>query len=247
MDVASAEITKYAANAMLATRISFMNSIAQLCTTTGADVDMVRRGVGSDSRIGPSFLFPGIGYGGSCFPKDVQALIRTSRELGLDASILESVEAVNERQKHQLLEWIVERFGEDLSGRTFGVWGLAFKPNTDDMREAPSLVTIEGLLERGARVVAHDPVAIEEARRHLGDRIEFREPNYAVLDGADALVIHTEWHPYRRPDFVRIKELLKQPIIFDGRNLYPLEMLREHGFEYHSVGRPSVTPAGEGA
>ncbi|MSR36374.1 MAG: UDP-glucose/GDP-mannose dehydrogenase family protein [Gemmatimonadetes bacterium] len=240
MDVASAEITKYAANAMLATRISFMNTIARLCVATGADVDMVRKGIGTDARIGPSFLFPGAGYGGSCFPKDVQALARTSRELGLDASILEAVERVNEEQKRLLLNAIVARFGEDLAGFTFAIWGLAFKPNTDDMRDAPSLVTIEGLLERGARVVAHDPVAIEEGKRRLGSRVDFREPNYAALPGADALVIHTEWHPYRRPDFPRMKELLAQPIIFDGRNLYTREMMIEHGFEYYSVGRPPV-------
>ena len=242
MDVASAEITKYAANAMLATRISFMNMIARLCASTGADVDMVRKGVGSDARIGPSFLFPGVGYGGSCFPKDVQALVRTTRQLGLDGSILEAVERVNEDQKRLLLDMIVTRFGEDLDGRTFAVWGLAFKPNTDDMRDAPSLVTIEGLLERGARVVAHDPVAIEEAKRRLGDRIEFRELNYDALPDADALVIHTEWHPYRRPDFERMKALLTEPIIFDGRNLYPREMMIANGFEYHSVGRPPVVP-----
>jgi UDPglucose 6-dehydrogenase len=247
MDVASAEITKYAANAMLATRISFMNMIARVCAATGADVDMVRKGVGSDSRIGPSFLFPGVGFGGSCFPKDVQALIRTSHQLGIDAGILEAVEEVNSDQKRLLLDAVVRRFGEDLSGRTFAIWGLAFKPNTDDMRDAPSLVTIAGLLERGARVVAHDPVAIEEARRRFGDRVEFREPNYAVLPGAEALVIHTEWHPYRRPDFPRMKELMAEPIIFDGRNLYTREMMVSHGFEYHSVGRPPVIPEREPA
>jgi UDPglucose 6-dehydrogenase len=247
MDVASAEITKYAANAMLATRISFMNTIARLCAATGADVDMVRKGVGSDSRIGSSFLFPGVGYGGSCFPKDVQALVRTSHQLGIDAGILEAVEAVNFDQKRLLLDAIVRRFGEDLSGRLFAVWGLAFKPNTDDMRDAPSLVTIAGLLERGARVIAHDPVAIEEARRRLDARVEFKEPNYAVLPGADALVIHTEWHPYRRPDFPRMKELMAAPIIFDGRNLYRREMMAQQGFEYHSVGRPPVIPEREPA
>ena len=244
MDVASAEITKYAANAMLATRISFMNVVARLCEVAGADVDQVRLGVGSDARIGPSFLFPGSGYGGSCFRKDVTALARTIRELGQDASILEAVEAVNEDQKRLLLDRIVRRFGKNLTGRSFAVWGLAFKPNTDDMRDAPSLVTIEGLLERGARVVAHDPVAMEEARRRFGDRIEYRERNYDALEDADALVVHTEWHPYRRPDFQRMLELLGEPVIFDGRNLYPREMLEELGFEYHSVGRRPVTPRG---
>ncbi len=237
MDVPAAEITKYAANAMLATRISFMNSIAQLCERSGADVDAVRRGVGSDERIGGSFLFPGAGYGGSCFPKDVKALARTMKELGADASILDAVEAVNEAQKRFLLERVVGRLGEDLTGRTVAVWGLAFKPNTDDMREAPSLVTIEGLLARGARVVAHDPVAMTEARRHFGDRIEYVDSDYEALDGADALVIHTEWLPYRRPDFERIRSALRTPLIFDGRNLYDPARMASLGFEYHSVGR----------
>ncbi len=240
MDVPAAEITKYAANAMLATRISFMNAIAQLCEKAGASVDAVRRGVGTDGRIGASFLFPGVGYGGSCFPKDVKALVRTMRELGADASILEAVESVNEKQKRLLLDGVVERLGEDLSGRTVAVWGLAFKPNTDDMREAPSLVTIEGLLGRGARVVAHDPVAMDEARRHFGDRIEYVASDYTALEGADALVIHTEWLPYRRPDFERMKKSLTTPLIFDGRNLYDPERMASMGFEYHSVGRRPV-------
>ncbi|MEX0980287.1 MAG: UDP-glucose/GDP-mannose dehydrogenase family protein, partial [Gemmatimonadota bacterium] len=240
MDIASAELTKYAANAMLATRISFMNAVARLCDKAGADVNQVRLGIGTDSRIGPSFLFPGVGYGGSCFPKDVKALIRTSKDFGLDPSILLAVEEVNETQKQLLLEQVVERFGEDLSGRTFAVWGLAFKPNTDDMREAPSLVTIAGLLERGARIVAHDPVAMPEAGRELGDTVEFRDTNYGTLDDADALVIHTEWHPYRRPDFPRMKRLMKGAVIFDGRNIYAPEKMREIGFEYYSVGRQPV-------
>ena len=241
MDVSSAEITKYAANAMLATRISFMNAVAQLCEKTGADVTQVRMGIGSDARIGPSFLFPGVGYGGSCFPKDVKALVKTMNDMGADASILEAVEAVNDRQKHLLLNAATARFGEDLTGRTFAVWGLAFKPNTDDMREAPSLVTIQGILERGGRVVAHDPVARHEAERILGDTIEYRDHNYETLEGADALVIHTEWHPYRRPDFPRIKDLLREPVILDGRNLYNPAQMRELGFEYVSVGRRPVT------
>jgi UDPglucose 6-dehydrogenase len=244
MDVSAAEITKYAANAMLATRISFMNSIAQLCEATGADVDMVRRGVGTDSRIGSSFLFPGVGYGGSCFPKDVKALIRTMDEEGADASILKAVEAVNEAQKNLLLRRVGERFGEDLAGRSFAVWGLAFKPNTDDMREAPSLVTIPGLLQQGARVSAHDPVAMEEARRHFGSEITYCENNYDALDGADALLIHTEWLPYRRPDFSRMKELLKNPVVFDGRNIYSPSAMAELGFEYYSVGRKPVATEG---
>jgi UDPglucose 6-dehydrogenase len=242
MDVPSAEITKYAANAMLATRISFMNAIAQLCEKTGADVNHVRAGVGSDERIGPAFLYAGAGYGGSCFPKDVKALKRTMEDLGADASILAAVEDVNDRQKHLLLDRLVGRLGDDLSGRTVAVWGLAFKPNTDDMREAPSLVTIEGLLERGARVVAHDPVAMEEARRHLGDRITYADSNYATLDGADALVIHTEWHPYRRPDFERIRAAMRTPLVFDGRNLWDPAAMAEKGFEYSCIGRSTVPP-----
>ncbi|TVP55077.1 MAG: UDP-glucose/GDP-mannose dehydrogenase family protein [Gemmatimonadales bacterium] len=240
MDLPSAELTKYAANSMLATRISFMNAIASLCERSGADIDAVRAGVGSDPRIGSSFLFPGVGYGGSCFPKDVQALIRSSRELGVDPMILEAVEAVNTTQKRLLLERVVARFGEDLSGRTFALWGLSFKPNTDDMREAPSLVTIEGLLARGAAVRANDPAAIEEARRILDGRVHFDNDNYGVLEGADALLIHTEWLPYRRPDFERIRTLLRRPLIFDGRNIFPLRQMEALGFEYHSVGRPAV-------
>lgn len=242
MDVPSAEITKYAANAMLATRISFMNAIAQLCEKTGADVQAVRKGVGSDARIGSAFLYPGVGYGGSCFPKDVKALARTMAELGADASILQAVEDVNERQKHTLLDRLVARLGEDLTGRTVAVWGLAFKPNTDDMREAPSLITIEGLLARGARVVAHDPVAMDEARHHLGDRIGYATSNYAALDGADALVVHTEWQPYRRPDYPRMKAAMKTALVFDGRNLWDPADMAVAGFEYHCIGRRSVTP-----
>ena len=244
MDVPSAEITKYAANAMLATRISFMNAIAQLCERTGADINAVRIGVGSDARIGPAFLYPGAGYGGSCFPKDVKALIRTMTDLGADASILQAVEDVNARQKRVLLARLVERLGEDLTGKTFAVWGLAFKPNTDDMREAPSLVTIEALLERGARVVAHDPVAMEEAARHLGDRIAYADSNYAALDGADALVVHTEWQPYRRPDFARMKAAMKSALIFDGRNLWDPADMAERGFEYYCIGRRTLASRG---
>jgi UDPglucose 6-dehydrogenase len=242
MDVPSAEITKYAANSMLATRISFMNAIARLCEVAGADVDAVRRGVGSDGRIGPSFLFPGAGYGGSCFPKDVKALVKTMNDLGVDASILQAVEAVNETQKRTLLERCARRLGHDLTGKVIAVWGLAFKPNTDDMREAPSLVTIEGLLERGAEVRAHDPVAAEEARRHLGDRITYAATNYDALTGASALIIHTEWLPYRNPDFERMKATMAEPLIFDGRNLYdPVDVARA-GFEYHSIGRQASMP-----
>ena len=240
MDIASAEITKYAANAMLATRISFMNSVARLCAAAGADVDMVRLGVGSDKRIGSSFLFPGVGYGGSCFPKDVKALVRTMREFDLDPEILEAVEGVNQTQKEWISDVVEERYGTDLAGRRFAVWGLAFKPNTDDMREAPSLVTIERLLARGATIVAHDPVAMDEARRHLGDRITYAGTNYEALPDADGLLIHTEWHPYRHPDFGRMRSLLKTAVVVDGRNLYRPEAMARAGFEYHSVGRPSA-------
>ncbi len=243
MDIASAEITKYAANAMLATRISFMNMIAGLCEATGARADQVRLGVGSDPRIGPSFLFPGIGYGGSCFPKDVKALIRTLRAAGVDAGILEAVEALNELQKGLPLRLLVEHLGPDLTGRTVAVWGLAFKPNTDDMREAPALTTIEGVLARGGRVVAHDPEAMDEARRHhFGDRITYAESNYAALEGADALVVHTEWHPYRRPDPARMREAMRGTLIIDGRSILPADRLRAEGFLYRTVGQP--TPAG---
>jgi UDPglucose 6-dehydrogenase len=217
-----------------------MNGIAGLCENTQADIDKVRRGIGSDERIGRAFLYPGVGYGGSCFPKDVKALIRTMDELGADRSILQAVDDLNDRQKGWLLRALVTRLGEDLSGMTIAVWGLAFKPNTDDMREAPSLVTIEGLLERGARVVAHDPEAMTEAKRRFGDRIELCEDDYAALAGAAALVIHTEWSPYRRPDFDRMKAEMAQPLIFDGRNLYRPERMAELGFEYHSVGRGAV-------
>ena len=237
MDVPSAEITKYAANAMLATRISFMNSMAQLCEKTGADIDEVRKGIGSDDRIGPSFLFPGIGYGGSCFPKDVKALLKMMDELDVDGSILEAVEDVNSFQKVTLLRRLTQHLGDDLSGRIIAVWGLAFKPDTDDMREAPSITTVEGLLERGATVRAHDPAAAGEAGALFGDRIQLVSSQYDVLHEADALVIHTEWHPYRHPDFARMKSLMAEPLIFDGRNIYdPKTMVRE-GFKYYSIGR----------
>jgi UDPglucose 6-dehydrogenase len=243
MDIASAEITKYAANAMLATRISFMNMIARLCADVGADVHLVRKGIGSDARIGQSFLYAGVGYGGSCFPKDVKALIRTLREHGVDAGVLEAVEAVNAGQKRLLLEAMVARYGEDLSCRTFAVWGLSFKPETDDMREAPSLVVIEGLLERGATVQVHDPEAMEVARRyHLGDRVAYHEQSYEALAGADALLILTEWHLYRRPDLQRVRSLLRAPVLFDGRNLFDPARMQEAGFEYYSIGRPAVAP-----
>jgi UDPglucose 6-dehydrogenase len=243
MNIASAEITKYAANAMLATRISFMNMIARLCAEVGADVEMVRHGIGTDDRIGSSFLFSGIGYGGSCFPKDVKALIRTLHDQGVPAGILEAVEEVNALQKSLIVDAVEDRFGHDLTGRTFAVWGLSFKPETDDMREAPSLVVVNALLERGAAVRAYDPEALATARAEFGDRIEYAESNYAALKGADALLILTEWQPFRRPDYERVKSLLREPVIFDGRNLFKPAKMAEAGFEYWSVGRRMIPVA----
>jgi UDPglucose 6-dehydrogenase len=237
MDIPSAEMTKYAANAMLATRISFMNEIANLCERTGANVDMVRRGIGTDERIGPAFLFPGPGYGGSCFPKDVQALVRTGDDYGVPLCILQAVEAVNERQKHKMFEKLRGALNGELPGARVAIWGLAFKPNTDDMREAPSLTLIEDLLSAGARVVAHDPAAMGEAKRRLDGRIEFAEDGYAALDGADALAVVTDWNEYRHPDFGRIKQALRRPIVVDGRNLYNAAKMTKLGFTYLSIGR----------
>lgn len=238
MDVASAELTKYAANAMLATRISFMNEVAGLCERLGANINSVRKGVGLDSRIGPSFLFAGIGYGGSCFPKDVKALVKTAEQADYHMDILKAVEVVNERQKRWMLHKLDEHFGPDLSGKTIGVWGLSFKPRTDDMREAPAIVVINGLLERGATVKANDPVAMKEARRHFGERITYCEHAYEAVDGADALVLCTEWNQFRNPDFDRVRSLLKEPVIFDGRNIYSSSRLSEKGFTYYGVGLP---------
>jgi UDPglucose 6-dehydrogenase len=236
MDIPSAEMTKYAANAMLATRISFMNEIANLCERVGADIDHVRTGIGSDGRIGPAFLFAGPGYGGSCFPKDVKALVRTAREFGAPLRVLGAVEEVNDAQKHRLFEKLHALSG-DLRNKRIAVWGLAFKPNTDDMREAPSLVLIEELLAAGAEVVAHDPVAMRETERRLGKRISFAENSYDALEGADALVVVTDWNEYRRPDFARIKRTLKAPVVVDGRNLYDAHKMRALGFSYESIGR----------
>ena len=240
MDVASAEMTKYAANAMLATRISFMNDVANLCERVGAIVDMVRRGMGSDERIGPAFLFPGPGYGGSCFPKDVKALAQTARTNGSPLRILEAVESVNDGQKRRLMAKLRMALGDDMRGKRVAVWGLAFKPNTDDMRESPSLVLISELLDAGAVVVAHDPAAMDEARRRLGDSIAYAPSSYDALTGADALVVVTDWNEYRHPDFERIKSALKRPVIVDGRNLYTLDRMRHFGFTYHSIGRNAV-------
>jgi UDPglucose 6-dehydrogenase len=239
MDVKSAELTKYAANAMLATRISFMNELANLAEKLGADIELVRKGIGSDPRIGFHFLYPGVGYGGSCFPKDVQALIRTAQDAGQELQVLQAVEAANEAQKNVLGQKISQRLGKDLNGKTFALWGLAFKPNTDDMREAPSLVLIEELLACGASIRAYDPVATHEAQRILGPnpRISYATTPMAALDGADALAIVTEWKEFRSPDFHAIKAKLKTPVIFDGRNLYDPATPRKAGLEYFAIGR----------
>ncbi|MDQ6770174.1 MAG: UDP-glucose/GDP-mannose dehydrogenase family protein [Gemmatimonadota bacterium] len=240
MDISSAEMTKYAANGMLATRISFMNEIANLCDKLGANVDFVRRGIGSDSRIGQSFLFPGPGYGGSCFPKDVKALVQMGAECGVPLDVLTAVESANERQKRVLLTKIRSALGEALRGRRVAVWGLAFKAGTDDMRDAPSLTLIRALLDEGVSVCAHDPAALKHARGLLGNRIDYAETNYEALPGADALVVVTDWNEYRHPDFERVKRTLKQPVIVDGRNLYDVEKMRDLGVRYYSIGRPSV-------
>ncbi|WP_297451889.1 UDP-glucose/GDP-mannose dehydrogenase family protein [Ferrovum sp.] len=239
MDVKSAELTKYAANAMLATRISFMNELALLAERLGADIERVRQGIGSDPRIGYQFLYPGCGYGGSCFPKDVQALQRTATENGLDLRILEAVETVNERQKAVLLDKIDAHFGESLKGKCFALWGLAFKPNTDDMREAPARVLIEGLLQRGATLRAFDPVAMEEARHIFGQRagLTFVESAEMAVEGADALVVVTEWQVFRSPDFEHMVRFLRERVIFDGRNLYEPHLVRAAGLTYHGIGR----------
>ena len=244
MDARSAEVTKYAANSMLALRISFMNDIANLCEKCDADVDKVRLGIGLDSRIGKRFLFAGTGYGGSCFPKDVQALVMTGQEFGAPQTILEAAEAVNQRQKKTLIPRIEAHFEGDLSGKTFAIWGLAFKPNTDDIREAPALVIVDELIARGARVKAYDPEAMSAVESSHGDRwgdkFEFCKRHYDACDGADAVVIVTEWPKFREPDFDYLKELLNQPTIFDGRNVYELETMRREGFNYYSIGRPVV-------
>jgi UDPglucose 6-dehydrogenase len=236
MDPASAELTKYAANAMLATRISFMNDIANYCDRVGADVRQVRLGMGTDSRIGASFLFPGVGYGGSCFPKDVKALIRMGREADTALNVVEAVELTNEAQKSILVRRVAAHLG-GLAGCVVAVWGLAFKPRTDDMREAPAIAMIEGLLAGGASVRAYDPKAEEQARRIFGDRIALCGRAYEAVSGADALVVVTEWNEFREPDFAKIKSLMRRPAIFDGRNIYDPRVLREHGFHYEGIGR----------
>lgn len=237
MDIPSAEMTKYAANAMLATRISFMNDMANLCEIIGADVNMVRKGIGSDTRIGSSFLYAGCGYGGSCFPKDVKALIRTAAEHGYPMRILKAVEDVNEEQKTLLFRKLSAHFGGDLQGRRVAMWGLAFKPETDDMREAPSLVLIDRLLEAGCQITAYDPVAIPEARRRIGDRIAYANNIYETVEGADVLMVVTEWKEFRLPAWARIRSLMKTPLILDGRNIYNIAEIEEAGFTYHCIGR----------
>jgi UDPglucose 6-dehydrogenase len=243
MDERSAELTKYAANSFLATKISFMNEIAQLCELMGADVDMVRRGIGSDDRIGKRFLFPGIGYGGSCFPKDVQALVNSSNEVNYEFKILNAVMEVNESQKLHLLPKIKRYFNDNLKGKHFALWGLAFKPNTDDIREAPALYMIDALTEAGATVCAFDPEAMNNVRQAIGDKIQYAESQYAALKNADALIIATEWNEFRTPDFLKIASHLKNKAIFDGRNLFDTTAIRDLGFHYESIGRASVEPA----
>jgi len=237
MDIASAEVTKYAANAMLATRISFMNQMALFCELVGADVNHVRLGIGSDQRIGRAFLYPGPGYGGSCFPKDVKALIRTSDDLGLSLDVLKAVEQVNECQKQIVLQKTLRYLGQDLTGKSVGIWGLAFKAETDDMRESPAIPVIEGLLAAGARVQTHDPKATDSARMIFGDRLMYAADPYSAAHGVDALLVMTEWLVYRNPDFDRVRKLVRRPLLIDGRNLYDPDRMASLGFDYHGIGR----------
>lgn len=240
LSIRSAEMTKYAANAMLATKISFMNEIAKLCEAYGADVAEVRNGIGSDSRIGYKFIYPGVGYGGSCFPKDVKALIHMAKAVKVDSKVLCAVEDVNDEQKHVLANKVKAMYGDDLSGKTFAVWGLAFKPQTDDMREAPSVVIINELIAAGAKVQAYDPVAMDEAKHRLADKpnISYHKNEYEALQDVDAMLLITEWHQFRYPDFAKMQELMKTPVIFDGRNQYNPQQVRELGFTYTAIGRP---------
>ena len=237
MDIESAEMTKYAANAMLATRVSFMNELANLCEKVGADISDVRKGMGTDPRIGYSFLFPGVGYGGSCFPKDVKAIIRTAEENNYDLNILKAVDLANTNQREILVKKIMEHFGGNLKGRVIGIWGLSFKPNTDDIRDAPSLVIINRLLEVGARIKVYDPAAMDEVKKEFYDRIKYSKKSYDALEGADALVLITEWNEFREPDFERILKLMNTPVVFDGRNIFNPRKLQEMGFTYYGVGR----------
>jgi UDPglucose 6-dehydrogenase len=243
MDTTSAEMTKYAANAMLAMKISFINEVANICERVGADVDFVRNGIGADSRIGYQFIYPGIGYGGSCFPKDVQALVSTARASGYQPRILDAVESVNQDQKLSILHKVRDYFDNNLEGKTFALWGLSFKPETDDVREAPSLLLIDSLLADGANVRAYDPKATHEAQRHLGprdSRLTYAEDSYSALENCDALILVTEWSLFKNPDFDRVKELLRAPVIFDGRNLFSKDLMRLMGFDYFSIGRSPV-------
>ena len=240
MDEKSAELTKYAANSFLATKITFMNEIANMCELVGADVDMVRKGVGTDSRIGKRFLFAGIGYGGSCFPKDVQALAKSANEVDYDFKILKSVMEKNHDQKLKIVDRLKDHFNGDLKGKTFAMWGLAFKPYTDDIREAPALININELLKEGAIVKTYDPEAMGNVKGIVGDKIEYCSDEYETLEGADALLIMTEWPVFRTPDFNKIKSTLKSPLIFDGRNLFETDIMRDLGFTYYSIGRTTV-------
>jgi UDPglucose 6-dehydrogenase len=237
MDMHSSELTKYASNAFLATKVTFMNEVANLCEQVGADVDMVRKGMGADPRIGMQFLFAGVGYGGSCFPKDVSALLNTSRSYDCELKLLASVEDANRRQKMVLVNKMKKHYGTSLKGKIVALWGLAFKPNTDDMREAPSLTIIDALQREGVTIRAYDPEAMEEAKRRLGRTVKFVDNNYDALKGADALLVVTEWSEFRRPDFDRIKLLMKEPVIFDGRNVYDPKVMKEKGFVYYGIGR----------
>lgn len=237
MDVKSAEMTKYAANSFLATKISFMNEIANLCEKVGADVEMVRIGISSDSRIGNKFLFPGLGYGGSCFPKDVRALVKSGDENNCNMDILSAVDRVNLRQRDVFVDKILKRFKNNIKNKIFGVWGLAFKPKTNDMRDAPSITIIEKLLDAGSKIIAFDPKAIDTAKKYFGDRITYAKNSYEAASAVDSLLLLTEWNEFRRPDFEKIKNLMKTPIIFDGRNQYDAQKLREMGFEYYQIGR----------
>lgn len=237
MDIPSAEMTKYAANAMLATKISFINDMANLCEKVGADINMVRRGIGSDSRIGNKFIYAGLGYGGSCFPKDVKAIIRTAADHGYELRVMKAVDEVNESQKESIFHKVYRHFGEDIKGRKIGIWGLSFKPNTDDMREAPSLALIKNFLEKGAEICAYDPVAMEEAKRRLGDSITYAEDSYGALVDADALVLVTEWNEFRNPNWTVIEKIMKNKVVFDGRNIYEKDILQQAGFTYYGIGR----------
>src|SRR5206468_1032898 len=238
VDVRTAEMLKYAANAFLAARISFMNEIANLCERVGANVDMIRKGLASDSRIGPAFLFPGVGFGGSCFPKDIRALIDTGRQHQYEMKILEAVDAVNQGQALRFVEKVRNHFKGNLRDKRLGIWGLSFKPRTNDMRDAPSIKIIENLLSGGAAIVAYDPEAMEEAKRMFGGRVQYASSNYGCVEGADALLILTEWQAFRNPNFERLKAMMRQPVIFDGRNIFDPAQVRQLGFTYYSVGRP---------